>query len=108
MKRTIAILIFGIALSSCGHGKITSYECVNDGYLARDLERSCIQTLVKRGAKFANKLDVKQFDGWTESWSTKSSAPENFSELLEWVYSDEVVATTDSMNVQTSKNVFRP
>jgi len=30
MKRTIATLIFGIALSSCGLGKITSYECIND------------------------------------------------------------------------------
>ena len=45
--------------------------------------------LVKRGAIFANELDVKQFDGWTESWSTKSSTPLNFSELLEWVCSDE-------------------
>jgi hypothetical protein len=72
-----------------GFGIVRDLRGPIDGYLARDLERSCIQSLVKRGAIFANNLTVKQFDGWTESWSTKSSAPTNFSELLEWVYSDE-------------------
>ncbi len=73
-----------------GFGIVRDLRGPIDGYLARDLERSCIQSLTKRGAVFANKLDVKQFDGWTESWSTKSSGPTNFSELLEWVYADEV------------------
>ena len=72
-----------------GFGIVRDLRGPIDGYLARDLERSCIQTLVKRGAEFANKLDIKQFDGWTESWSTKSSSPTNLSELLEWVYSVE-------------------
>lgn len=60
-----------------------------DGYLARDLERSCIQTLVKRGAIFANKLDVKKFDGWTESWTSQSLNVSSFKRLLDWVHEDE-------------------
>ena len=71
-----------------------------DGYLARDLERSCIQALAKRGAVFANRLGIQQFDGWTESWTTKSKAPRNFTELLEWVYSDEAGVTAGSQTIR--------
>jgi len=84
-----------------GFGIIRDLRGPIDGYLARDLERSCIQSLVKRGAIFANKLGIKQFDGWTEAWTTKSIAPLNFSELLEWVYSDESEVTTGSQTTQT-------
>jgi hypothetical protein len=76
-----------------GFGIVRDLRGPIDGYLARDLERSCIQTLVKRGAIFANKLDVKQFDGWTESWTSKSLDTSSFKQLLDWVYEDDGNAT---------------
>jgi hypothetical protein len=83
-----------------GFGIVRDLRGPIDGYLARDLERSCIQALKNRGAVFASQLGIKQFDGWTESWTTESIAPLNFSELLEWVYSDESEVTTGSQNTQ--------
>jgi hypothetical protein len=42
---------------------------------------------------FANKLGVKQFDGWTESWTSQSLNASSFKQLLDWVYEDDEDAT---------------
>ena len=60
-----------------------------DGYLARNLERACLNTFRKRGAKFALEMDVSIFDGYTESWSKKSLNVTSIKQILDWVYEDE-------------------
>ncbi len=60
-----------------------------DGYLARDLERACLNTFRKRGAKFAREIDVLIFDGSTESWTKNSLNVTSIKQILDWVYEDE-------------------
>jgi hypothetical protein len=60
-----------------------------DGYLARDLERACLNTFRKRGARFAREIDISRFDGSTESWGKKSLNVTSIKQILDWVYEDE-------------------
>ena len=62
-----------------------------DGYLARDLERACLNTFRERGARFAREIDVSLFDGSTESWTKKSLNVTSIKQILDWVYEDEGV-----------------
>jgi hypothetical protein len=60
-----------------------------DGYLARDLERACLNAFKKRSAKFVREIDMATFDGSTESWSRGSLNVKSISQALNWVYEDE-------------------
>ena len=60
-----------------------------DGSLAKSFETSILLALKARGAKMANKTDIKQFDGWTEAWTQNSLSVTGFKQLLDWVYEDD-------------------
>jgi hypothetical protein len=60
-----------------------------DGYLARDLERSCLNAFRKREARFVREINLTAFDGSTESWSISSLSVKTISQALNWVYEDE-------------------
>ena len=60
-----------------------------DGSLAKSFETSILLALKARGAKMANKTDIKQFDGWTEAWTQNSLLVTSFKQLLDWVYEDD-------------------
>lgn len=72
-----------------GFGIVRDLRGPIDGYLARDLERSCIQALKNRGASFASQIGIQQFDGWTESWTKASLNVTSIKQILDWVYEDE-------------------
>jgi hypothetical protein len=60
-----------------------------DGHLTRALETGILRALRKRGALFANKSNVPNFDGWAEAWMTTSLKVASIKDLLEFVYSDD-------------------
>ena len=61
-----------------------------DGHLTNQLESSCIQSLVKRGAILGHKSGVLKFDGYTEAWTKSSLNVISIKQLLDWVYEDEL------------------
>ena len=61
-----------------------------DGHLTHQLESSCIQSLIKRGAILGNKSGVLKFDGYTEAWTKSSLNVISIKQLLDWVYEDEL------------------
>jgi hypothetical protein len=60
-----------------------------EGQLTRDLENAILQMLKVRGAQFACDMDVKPFNGWTESWERNSFPVSLLKELLDFVYEDD-------------------
>jgi len=72
-----------------GFGIVRDLRGPIDGYLARDLERSCIQTLEKRGAILGHKAGVKKFDGYSEAWTKSSLHVTSIKQILDWIYEDE-------------------
>ena len=60
-----------------------------DGHLTHQLESSCIQSIVKRGAMLGHKSDFLKFDGYTEAWTKKSLNVTSIKQILDWVYEDE-------------------
>jgi hypothetical protein len=60
-----------------------------DGSLAKGFETSMLMALKKRGAEMAHRTDIRQFDGWTESWTKNSLIVTSFKQLLDWVYDDD-------------------
>ncbi|MBU3717872.1 MAG: hypothetical protein FGM45_06165 [Actinobacteria bacterium] len=60
-----------------------------DGYLTADLERSCLASLLSRGAELGRRSSHFKFDGHTESWSAASLEVTGLKEILDWVYLDE-------------------
>jgi hypothetical protein len=60
-----------------------------DGHLVTNLETSMLRALRKRGALFANKAGVEQFDGWSEAWLSSSLRVTAIKELLDFVYEDD-------------------
>jgi hypothetical protein len=60
-----------------------------DGHLTQNLETAMLRSLRKRGAEFANRTDIKKFDGWTEAWMRDSLAVNTLGDLLNFVYNDE-------------------
>jgi hypothetical protein len=60
-----------------------------DGSLAKGIETSILACLKKRGAQMAHRTDIKQFDGWTESWTKHSLSVASFKQLMDWVYEDD-------------------
>ena len=52
------------------------------GKKAKLNERTMLRYLKSRKVKFANKAGGKKFDGWTESWITKSHSVTSLNELL--------------------------
>ena len=60
-----------------------------DGVLCQKLEKDALRTLKLRGAKFANKVGIEKFDGYTESWIRASLNVESITQILDWVYEDD-------------------
>ena len=60
-----------------------------DGHLTHQLESSCIQSLVKRGAILGHKAGVDKFDGYTEAWTKASLNVTSIKQILDWVCEDE-------------------
>ncbi len=60
-----------------------------DGIIAQHLERNILQSLLKRGARFAHKTDITKFDGWTEAWQSNSYEVTNIKQLLDLVHQDD-------------------
>lgn len=60
-----------------------------DGLLTRQLEQQIISSLRKRGAKFANRVTIEKFDGWTEAWMRESFEATKLVDLIKLVYQDE-------------------
>ena len=60
-----------------------------DGHLTHQLESSCIQSLVNRGAILGHKSGVLKFDGYTEAWTKSSLNVNSIKQILDWVYEDE-------------------
>jgi hypothetical protein len=60
-----------------------------DGQLTTSIETSILRALRKRGALFANRAGVQQFDGWSEAWMTASHRVTGLKELLDYVYEDD-------------------
>ncbi len=62
-----------------------------DGHHTSDLETAMLRSLKRRGAMFANKSDVRKFDGWSEAWLMSSLACDGIKQLLSWVHEDETI-----------------
>lgn len=60
-----------------------------EGLLAQDLETSILKSLKIRNAIFANEIDMIQFGGWTEAWTSASLNVSSIKQLIDWVYEDE-------------------
>ena len=60
-----------------------------DGFLTRDLERSSLSALRRRGALFGKKSSLEKFDGHTEAWTKASVNVTSIKQILDWVYEDE-------------------
>jgi hypothetical protein len=60
------------------------------GTLTQRLERNAIDSLRKRGAQFGNRASTHKFDGYTEAWSIPSLKVDSLSQILTWVYDDDI------------------
>jgi hypothetical protein len=60
------------------------------GDLIAQLEKAALQALRKRGAQLGRRGDSSTFDGHTESWTAESLCPTSISQIIEWVYEDDL------------------
>jgi DNA-directed RNA polymerase subunit RPC12/RpoP len=60
-----------------------------EGYLAKALESDSLTAIRSRGGVFANKSNLKKFDGYTEAWTKGSLNVTSIKQILDWVYEDE-------------------
>ncbi len=60
-----------------------------EGLLAKQLERQMLRMLKVKSAQFINKMDVKSFSGWSESWTKESLDVASIKQIMDWVYEDE-------------------
>ena len=60
-----------------------------DGFLTQQLEKSCLKSLVKRGAVLGHMAEIKKFDGYSEAWTKASLKVTSIKQILDWVYEDE-------------------
>jgi hypothetical protein len=60
-----------------------------DGYLARDIERTCLKSLERRGALLVKRVALPRFDGWTEAWVSDSISVTSISQILQMMYEDD-------------------
>ncbi len=60
-----------------------------DGHLTRQLEKSCLHALEKRGAILGHKIGIDKFDGYSEAWTKSSLNVTSIKQILDWVYEDE-------------------
>lgn len=61
-----------------------------DGHYVQELETSALRSIKRRQALFASKAGGSPFDGWTEAWLRSSLPLATISQLLEWIYEDEI------------------
>ena len=60
-----------------------------EGQLTQELERNCLNALVKRGAIRGHKAGIGKFDGYSEAWTKASLNVTSIKQILDWVYEDE-------------------
>lgn len=56
-----------------------------DGHLVQDWETAILRHIKKQGGKFADKIGIEPFDGYSESWLKESFSFGSFKEIMEKV-----------------------